>query len=1849
MQTLRFIRLLTLCSILGCLFALSCKKSSQDAAYEQFDPVFARYIAGYTTGEVSRTANVQIQFTQPMIPQTQVGTDLSEDIFDFSPDVSGTITWKTPYILQFAPEKLLQSNQLYRVALKTSSFNDSLPDMPDTFKFQFRTLPQSMQVELAGLKTIDLENFHWQQLSGTITTQDYEANEQIEDIFLASLGQRNIDISWEHTADNYVHDFTIDSIPRSTTQQDLVLTWNGKPYEVNLSGKKTVSVPQTGNFTLLDHYVVNHPQQYVQLIFSDPLNPDQNLQGLIDLQNLSVRYNTTSNQVRLYPNQQLNGTYTLTLNPGIQNRSGKPFNISKQFSLDFEDPLPQIRLVGKGVILPQAKTLPFVFETVGLRAIDVRVIKVFEDNVLQFLQASQLFDNNEINRVGQVITLKEIELDKGQLGNPGQWSRHSLDLSNLISPEPGAIYEVALGFRPQHVQNPCVAEIVEADEINVLKVSERFNTPYWYGEEYYGYDWEQRDNPCHRAYYRSDRIVKRNVLASEIGIIAKQGATQSQLIVSNIHSTEPMEGVALEIYDFQQRLIASGVSDVNGQVNIPINNTQKPYVAVAKQGNQRGYLRLDEGSALTLSRFDIGGSSYQEGLKGYLYGERGVWRPGDDIFLTFLLEDEDNTLPSNHPVSFKFTDPQGKTVSKLVKTEGLNGFYTFPVKTEADAITGNYRAEVQVGGATFDKTIKVETITPNRLKIDLSYNTPILNAKMQTSLADLNVEWLHGAPASDLDATVSVSLSSKKTQFDSHPGFVFDDPVQQYSTEEMVLFEGKLDQEGTAQIKSEIPTEVKAPGMLNATFRTQVFEPGGGFSIDQFTMDYHPYDVYVGIRNPKSEDDSAPLTLGDPHTIEFVTLDQQGKPVSRDNLRIDVYKLEWRWWWEQSYNDFANYQGKLYVDPIQSTTVSTQNGKGAWALQIEEPNWGRYLIRIKDQAGHTTGEVVYVDYPGWFRRGRDTENEGAKMLTFSADKDSYQVGEKVTLSIPTGFAGRALVSIEQGSDVLSTHWITAAEGMTQFSFSTTGEMAPNVYAHVTLLQPHAQTENDLPIRMYGVIPILIEDPKTYLKPEIVMPQAISPNSTFDIKISEASGNPMTYTLAVVDEGLLDITRYNTPDPHNFFYQREALQVKTWDLYDQVVGAYGGEIGNLLSIGGGMEIVDPDASKQNRFTPYVKFLGPFELEKGKTRTHELEMGNYIGSVRTMVVAAESEAYGQAEVATPVKQPLMVLGSLPRVLGPEETVILPATIFAMEDRVKNVSISVEVDDMFEIEGTSEQNIRFDQKGEKLANFKLTVKPYPGTGHIKLTARSGNEVAYYETDVTVRIPNPTITEVSASKLLPRDKWNTRYQPMGVKSTNEGFIEVSAIPPLNLAKRLPYLIRYPYGCLEQVTSSAFPQVYLSQLTELSDSRQKATGQHIRAAIDRLRRFQLSSGGFAYWPGLTDADEWSTNYVGHFLLEAQNAGYYVPADMLTSWKDFQRRQAEIWINNAPTIWLQQGEQLTQAYRLYLLALADAPSIGAMNRLRQIEDLYLVAKYQLAAAYFLAGQRQTADRIQKGLSTEVADYRQLNYTYGSSIRDKAILLETLCVMDAKEKAEPLVTALSSRLASDEWLSTQSTAYCLIAIAKYTGRRDPGDPFTFTYQADKASPLEVSQTHALWQKPLQSDDNHTLALENTSDQTLYVRLVSSGIPLRGDNQTTSNGVELRVAYTQLDGSSLNPAQIVQGTEFIAKITVTHTGDNRYYKDMALTHIFPSGWQVFNSRLYNTEEGGDEPSYLDQRDDRVHLFFDLERGKSKTFNIRLNASYIGRYYLPSVYTEAMYDASISARIGGNWVEVLPPSDG
>ena len=1826
---------------------------------------YAPYVNAYTGGVISQNSTIRIELTHDQ-PMVDLNSELKNNPFSFSPSLKGKAYWVSNNTIEFVPEEgTLKPGTLYEGTFQLGDFIEVDKKLKE-FNFSFRVQERNFTLQLESLPITATQPDEI-NIKGEIRFSDVVKKEEVEKMLTASDGKKSYPVEVTATDNLTRYQFNIRQIPREADDYPLTITANGNPAGIDRKQSEEVLIPAKDCFRFMSAERIEQPENGIEIVFSAPLSTTQDLKGLIEIPEVSSSiFQINENRVFIYFEANTQNKLTLNIHEGVKDSQGKALGTSHTISFSEVSLKPQVEMSTSAAILPDSKNLIIPFRAVNLYAVDLSVIRIFENNVLMFMQTNSLASANELRRSGRLVYKKTLWLAKDASKDIHHWGDYSIDLAGLIHQEPGAIYRVILSFRQEYSAYPCggnenqnmkFADSNTSDGLtkvsgSVLSEEDEaiWNTPeayYYYNGgtmDWSVYRWTERDNPCHPSYYmNSDRIAACNVFASNLGMIVKRNSLNKLWIaVSNILDTKPIGKAQVTAYNFQLQPIGKG--ETNGDGFVEITPKGVPFIIVAESEKQKAYVRVVDGEEQSVSRFDVGGKDIQKGLKGFIYGERGVWRPGDTLHISFILEDREKRIPDKHPVALEIYNPRGQFYTKMISTQGMNGFYTFDVPTLATDPTGLWNAYIKVGGTTFHKGLRIETIKPNRLKINLAL-PKTLQATDKDVYAPLTSTWLTGATASKLKAKIEMSLSKVNTQFKNYGQYIFNNPATNFTTIKTDVFDGTLDAEGKASVTLKVPTATEAPGMLNATFTTRVFEPGGDASIYTQTIPFSPFTSYIGINlnQPKGKY----IETDKDHVFDIVTVNTQGQLVNRTNLEYKIYRIGWSWWWENSGESFGTYINNSSITPVASGNLQTRGGKASFKFRVDYPSWGRYLVYVKDkESGHATGGTVYIDWPEWRGRSSKTDPSGIKMLAFSLNKDSYEIGETATAIIPAAAGGRALVSIENGSTVLRQEWIEVSNGGdTKYTFKITPEMTPNVYLHISLLQPHAQTVNDLPIRMYGVVPVFVTNSQTVLQPQIQMPEVLRPETNFNVTVSEKSGKPMTYTLAIVDDGLLDLTNFKTPDPWNDFYSREALGIQTWDMYDNVLGASAGSYSSLFSTGGDATLKPADA-KANRFKPVVKFIGPFYLGKGKSQTHTLKLPMYVGSVRAMVVAGQDGAYGNAEKTAFVRTPLMMLSTLPRVLSIQEEITVPVNIFAMENQVKNVTVSLQASGGgVQIVGANQQSLKFTQPGDQLVFFTLKTGSKTGKATIHLTANGGGQQTKETIEIDVRNPNPVVTLRNSQWIEAGQSKELSYNLSSSSANNQIKLEVSRIPSVDISRRFDFLYNYQHHCTEQLTSKALPLLFVAQFKTIDKTEAEKIKTNVQEAIRQIYGRQLPNGGFVYWPGNAVADEWISSYAGMFLTLAQEKGYAVHANVLNKWKRFQRAAAQNWrMPQEASGWQQWQSELQQAFRLYTLALAGVPEYGAMNRMKEQTGLSIQAKWRLAAAYALTGKMKPAEELVYNVETTVNPYSSMNQIYGSSDRDEAMILETLILMNRERDALQQAKVVSKNLSQEDWFSTQSTAFALMAMGRLAEKLSGTLDFVWSWN-DKQQPA-VKSAKAVFEKEIATTPKSgTVSVKNQGKGALSVDLITRTQLLNDTLPAISDNLRMDIRYANLNGTPLSVNDIIQGTDFMAITSISNISGTSDYTNLALTHIIPSGWEIYNERMVAPEtenaaaDGSGQSvskySYQDIRDDRVLTYFNLRRGETKVFTVRLQATYAGNFILPAVQCEAMYDVNVQAR--------------
>lgn len=1804
---------------------VSCQSRKSSASFSPEE--IGRYIAAYVPGSIDAGETVRVRFAVP------VDTSRSADALSFQPSVKGSVRWEDELTLAFTPDDGWRPGIRYEMTVRLDHL---IPDVDPAMKrvaFSFEVRPVRLWVQTEPLSPeFDGDKASY-LLRGQVHVSRPVDSATVRRLLQISNTGKAGPVQWYHDPEGRAHDFTIGDI-----QPDAVISlrWDGKPIGAVEKGDRMITAPKANELSLLSFEPGADGERKVSVFFSQQLDPRQELAGLVLINGLTTGF-TLRRQghiLHIYPSDDVTGSMDIQVDRQLASSLGHTLSAPLNLEISLDDTHPGLRVVGSGVITPGQEEIVVPFEAINLRGVVVEVVRIFENNILQYLQTSDLEDPWNLEPVGRIILQRKVDLAQlADRDNRLTWTRYGLDLGPLVKLAPGSIYQVRIGFDPDDTYLDCYADIeVDHGQAPFGELSTRWTYKY----NYDGFTWNHQDDPCYPAFYNPERFISRNLLASDIGLMAKQNGTGDLWIYATaITTAQPASGLEVEAFDFQQQSLGKAVTGADGSVRMSV--ARKAFFVVASRGDQRGYLKLADGLSLSLSEFDAGGTSYQDGLRGYMYGERDIWRPGDSVHLHFVLWDPEEKIDNRHPVQLTVTNPLGQIQIRRTSPLAIGGIYDLSFATAATDPTGSWMARVKVGDAVFSRSLKIETVKPNRLRIDMQLPESVTAG--ETSPLQLTSSWLFGAPAADLKAIVEAQFAPRPFTARGFAGFAFSDPARFTPPSVLTIFEGNLNAEGKAMVPVPAVSDYLPEGQLTMAVKTRVFERGGDFSTDRHTTIFHPYTHYAGVAVPVNRWGYAEMKTQEANAVRLASVTPAGQGAARRRLSIGLYHAQWRWWWDQTRGDITQYNSKLHLGAFTTDTVMT-GADGTVDYSVKPVASGSYMIRVCDlESGHCAGTFYYAGAWG----DPTTTSDAASQLTFSAEKEQYAVGEKVTVQVPSAKGAMLLLTLEKNNQILLSRWYPAEGDQTKITFDATPEMMPNVYAFITHVQPYAHPSNDMPLRMYGVIPVRVDDPATKLEPVITMANELKPDADFTVTVSEKHQAPMAYTLAVVDEGLLNLTRFATPDPRSYFSRQEALAVQTWDMYDQVLGGYGGTLDRLLSIGGDDALVLTDAPQAERFKPVVMHLGPYYLEAGQKRAHTLHMPAYVGAVRVMVVASHNTRWGSAAKTCPVKADLMIQPTLPRVVSPGETIRVPVSVFAMADQIRSVDVSIQSNDMATVSGPARQSIAFASGGEKMAYFTLTIPRRSGLLKVSVTASGAGKSARQEVELDVRLPNPPQTEVVAATLKPGESWTGAIPKPGISGTNTAALELSQMPAIDLERRLKFLIQYPYGCLEQTISAVFPQLYLHQLAALNQEQLHLVRSHIQAGIQRLKSYSLPAGGFTYWPGESSRDPWANSYAGHFLIEAGRQGYVVDKTMLDNWREAQRKDAQVY---RPGRYYR--DDLNQAYRLYTLAIDGQPMWGMMNRLRTQQQLDVAAAWMLAAAYAAGNRKDVAEAIIQALSRDVKAYTEMANTYGSDLRDKAIMLQTFLSLGKDQEAQQIARQVAAHLSSETWYGTHSVAYALMAMGKMAGQFSGAGIKAQLITAGKGAEALTAAKGMILRNLTGPADQVTI--QNTGPDPLFVRLTGTGRPMEGSKTEQRNNLSMVVRYLDMKGQPVNPDRLVQGRDFVVQIQVTNPGTFAGQLDqLALTYLFPSGWELANQRLETFADRfrNSGVRYLDIRDDRLNAFFSMDRGVW-TYHLLMTATYAGRFWLPDVSCGAMYVDQVSARTPGRWVEVVPAAD-
>ncbi|MDD2716528.1 MAG: MG2 domain-containing protein [Candidatus Wallbacteria bacterium] len=1764
----------------------------------------AHMISSITFGLISPEDRISVRFSSVEVEAGQIGVPLKKEVFSFTPPLAGSTRWDDGQTLIFVPQDPLKMRQKYLGKLdKSKLFPDSTGMVLKEIPFEFETTGREISDLAAGFELVDTADPASLVYKGRIKLSQKTSLEVLVSGIKLNCKGTPLELKIADLGEE--REFGFQSGPYQRTDEDQEYSLHVDAAALGLAKNRD----EIFHLPPLKYFAVENLREkmqgkklFAEIAFSDLLDERKDYQGFVQLQELgSFKLKAVGKFLVLNGDFQSGKTYQIRVLKGLKSRWGTELTSDWTGEVTFRDMQPAVEFCRSGYLLPTSANKKIDFRTANVRKVHLLVKKVFENNLSYFIQDNRMQSAGSrkdffynVERLGVVVSEKTLEIGE----ETNKWLQSELDLSDLFKDSKKGLYVIELSMNREDI----ICGIPDEES------------------------WSE-------FYYRHCLVTK-PIILTDIGLTVQKEYKRTIVYANNLLTTEPLAGTDIKLLSYQNQTLARGKTDLNGRCEFPRTDA---FLVEAERDGQQSLLKFNE-SELDTTLFETAGEEEPaSGTRAFTFTDRGVYRPGETVNLTIVLRNQDNTFPDNHPVTIKLYDPLNRKVNQITSREGADGIYCFTFATDESDPTGNWNLEINAGDASFSHTLKIETIVPYRLKLKLASDKEILGPEDREIKATLHAEYLFGNPGADLASSINMKIVPRTVSFEKYRSFSFRNEGLDFQETASPQFDARLNSSGDTAASWKYPSLENVPSALNAVVDAKVLEKGGRPVPDTLVIPIEYFDRYVGIRGPED----SYLMTGSPAKFQVMLVSGKGEPVSGIQLTYRVYLNHQYWWWDyENENDFKKHFKTAYsTELIESGTLSSGTEPAAFEYTPEE--YGELLVEVQDgDKGHTAGYFFRAYAWGSEQAGKD-----ASTINLVADKTSYSAGETARIALKTPGQGRALVSVEKGGQVLSSSWYELKGNDPPFEVPITEAMAPTSYVFVNLIQPHAQTKNNRPLRMYGVIPLAVEERNTRLLLNLKAPEVLGPGQSFDLDV-QTPDEESQVVLAVVDEGLLSLTRFQTPDPWSYFNQKQRLSVATFDTFSDVIGFEMGEIFKHFTVGGDgilAEMSRQAFSKAKRFKPVALFKGPVKTGTDGLARFHFTMPNYVGAVRVMALAFHKNHYASTEKSIPVKSPLMILPTLPRQLGPDDQVRIPVTVFAMEDGLGSVEVRISADGPVKTASSEIRSLNFEKKGDQDLYFVLKADQAVGVSLIQVSAKSGSFSATETAEIAVRPVNPYIYSTEIKIVSQNETASMVIPDRGLKGTNKATFMVSRNQKLKLGNRLHWLLEYPYGCVEQTVSSVFPQLYLGDLLKNGDRLSDRVDRNINGAIRRLAKFQLPSGGFTYWPGMTETCDWGTNYAGHFLLEADRHGYHVSQDMLDNWKNFEKSRSLV----------SEGDTLTRCYRVYLLALAGEAQMGAMNLIKETMTPKLddTSKWLLAAAYKLAGVENTAQEILKGAGLNVGKTEEFSGTFGSNLRDRAIILEIMTLFGDQVKSLELYNQIADELSTDSWLSTQSVAYALLSMGKFMALqpRQSGN-LTGELTLPGGKTTVINSTAETYSMEILEGFGDKLIFKNSSTGNLFASMEWEGIPACNDIVEEQKNLTLYLEWLDDDGSKINPENIKQGTTFWGHFTVIgNSGLN--LSNIALLQILPSGWEIDNLRLAGTPLPAwtqgytlNQEKYLDIRDDRIMWFLDLPYGNTKQdFLVKLNPVSIGRFFLSPTIVHAMYEHNYRASVAGKTVEV------
>ncbi len=1503
-------------------------------------------------------------------------------------------------------------------------------------------------------------------------------------------------------------------------------------------------------------------------------------------------------------------SYTLTLKKGVKSVFGRELTEDYSQVVSFSDPVPGISFTEHNAIyLSTRGERNLGVNIVNVPKVKISVFKIFENNIQHYLRQGQNWDyyyDGETEEYSDYYTW-QFDENYGKPVMTKEIQTRSLQKSGNIS-------------------------LLNLD-LNELNFNDSYKGLYLVKVE-----------ASDKKYIQDVQLLS----LSDLGMIVKEGASDIMVFVNSLRDATPVKGAKLDFISSNNQKVYSAVSDNNG-VAIFKNVKQvaagfKLSMVTARYENDFNFVLFDK-TRVETSRFDVGGKRTDNvNYDVFIYGDRDLFRPGDTVHINTIVRTPRWEVVKDIPVKIRLLAPNGREYLNQRHQLNASGAAETRFFIPKQAMTGSYLIEVYSANDVLlaSKRISVEEFVPDRIKVTTQLAKAVYLPAEAINL-EITAENLYGTPAGGRRFETELRLKRKQLTSKELLDYSFNVESKNIPTLASVMQQGTTDASGkaAATLQSAAYRDI---GLLEGKIYTTVFDETGRPVNRLNVIDIPTQQVFFGIRYFDTW-----LSTRKPVNLQFAAIDRTGKALPGAQAKIVILKYNYETVIEHDYGRY-NYMSQKKEKVVFSREMSVKGtGTSVPFIPVES---GEYEVRILAPGSENYVSRTFYAY-GWgdtdyssFEVNREGE------VTITADKALYTPGQKARLLFKAPFDGQLLVAIEQ-DNVLSYKFLTLANKSASMDIAVTTDHLPNIYIDATAFRKSGDMSIPLTVA-HGVISLKVDDVSAKLNVAITASEKSRSGvkQTFTVKTAPDA----EVTIAVVDEGILQITDYKTPDPFAWFYQKRALGVSSYDVYALLYP----ELKHSSSPAGGEAF---DLSRRinpltgDRVKLISKWSGILKANSSGECSYTIDIPQFSGALRAMAVAYKGRQFGSAEKTMKVADPVIVSMSLPRFLSPGDNCTVAVTMTNTTDKGGSASVTLSSAGPLTVSGKNSSPATLKAGGEAIAVFSVKADKGIGVAIITATVNALGQKFTQQIDIPVR-PAAGLTFITGTGSVPAGsaksfKVASDLYPKGIKSS----LILSKSPVLEFAKNLDYLVRYPYGCLEQTVSTAFPQLYLADITRLfpavsgrNTTSEGTPGYNVQQAILKVESMQLYNGGMSLWPQGGTADWWATVYATHFLIEAKGAGFETNKKVLDGALKFLTQKVKE-REMGTYFYMENGVRKSRniprreiLYSAYVLALADQAPVSTMNYYKSISgELSSESRYLLAAAFMLAGDvKSFRSTLPKAFGNEKA-ITEFGGSYSSYLRDRSIALNALLEADPNNpQVNELLRSVSNEVKGAYYYSTQEIAFTLLALGKHARKASVSD-----VTADISVDGKVIGKYENKDLRLPADiGNKTVTITAKGKGALYYYYELSGVKLTPVYTNEDKFLKVRRRFLDRNGNPLNGNSFNQNDLVVVEITAqSESGMN--VENVAITDLLPACFEIENSRLVAEREmdfmkNRTTPEYTDIRDDRISFFTSLN-GTPRVFYYTVRAVSKGEYVIGAVSADAMYNGEYHSYWGSGTVVV------